>query len=37
MGGVRLWKMPRGEVARGHWLFGGLEIVQIGGEAAAKC
>ena len=30
-------KMPRGEVARVCWLFGGLEIEQIGGEAAAKC
>ena len=30
-------KMPRWEVARGCWLFGGIEIEQIGGEAAAKC
>ena len=35
VGGIEV-KMPRGEVARGCWLFGGIEIEQIGGEAAAK-
>ena len=36
VGGIEV-KMPRGEVAWGCWLFGGIEIEQIGGEAADKC
>ena len=36
VGGIEV-KMPRGEVTRGCWLFGGIEIEHIGGEAAAKC